>query len=282
MMEKDQNKTSHAILSIENIKVQFGKRCILKDVNIQVNPGEFIGLIGPNGVGKSTLLKVILGLLAPTAGNVCIGGKTARKGNRSIGYVPQKLYLDPQIPLRGRDLVALGLDGHRWGISLHAKERKKRVDEMLEAVDASRFADSPVGLLSGGEQQRLLIAQALLTEPKLLLLDEPLSNLDIKSAYEVVQLVSRIGHEKRVAVILVAHDMNPLLGVMDRVLYLADGKAAIGTVDDVFCSDVLSKLYGYPVEVLHVNGRIMVVGGNDSGMNGFPLESNCCDSGAES
>lgn len=281
MMEKGQNKTSNAILSIENIRVQFGKRCILKDVNVNVNPGEFIGLIGPNGAGKSTLLKVILGLLPPTSGNVRIGGHAARKGNRSIGYVPQKLYLDPQIPLRGRDLVALGLDGHRWGIPLHAKERKKRVDEILEAVDAERFADSPVGLLSGGEQQRLLIAQALLTEPKILLLDEPLSNLDIKSAYEVVQLVSRIGHEKGVAVILVAHDMNPLLGVMDRVLYLADGKAAIGMVDDVFCNDVLSKLYGYPVEVLHVNGRIMVVGGNDSEMSGFPLESNCCDSEAE-
>lgn len=269
-----------AILSIDNIQVQFDKRCVLKDVNFQVLPGEFIGLIGPNGAGKSTLFKVILGLLSPTQGSVRVLGRAAKRGDHLIGYVPQKLFLDPNIPLRARDLVALGLDGHRWGIPLPSKERKKRVDDMLKAVDAYRFADSPVGQLSGGEQQRLLIAQALLTDPQILLLDEPLSNLDIKSAYEVVNLVSRIGREKGIAVILVAHDMNPLLSVMDRVLYLAEGKAVMGTVEDVFRNDVLSGLYGYPVEVLHVNGRIMVVGGNNSGMNGYPLECNCCKSEA--
>ncbi len=141
------------------------------------------------------------------------------------------------------------------------------MDEILEAVDATGYADSPIGKLSGGEQQRLLIAQALLTDPKILLLDEPLSNLDIKSAYEVTKLISKIGREKGVTIILVAHDMNPLLDVMDRVLYLAEGKAAIGKVSDVFHNDVLSNLYGYPVEVLHVNGRIMVVGGNNPGLN---------------
>jgi len=269
-----------AILSIDNIQVQFDKRCVLKDVNFRVLPGEFIGLIGPNGAGKSTLFKVILGLLSPTQGSVRVLGRAAKRGDRLIGYVPQKLFLDPNIPLRARDLVALGLDGHRWGIPLPRKERKKRVDDMLKAVDAYRFADSPVGQLSGGEQQRLLIAQALLTDPQLLLLDEPLSNLDIKSAYEVVNLVSRIGREKGIAVILVAHDMNPLLSVMDRVLYLAEGKAVMGRVEDVFRNDVLSGLYGYPVEVLHVNGRIMVVGGNNSGINGYPLECNCCKSEA--
>jgi zinc/manganese transport system ATP-binding protein len=273
-------KKGDAILSIDNIRVQFNQRCVLKDVNVQVFPGEFIGLIGPNGAGKSTLFKVILGLLSPTQGSVRVLGRTAKRGDRLIGYVPQKLFLDPNIPLRARDLVALGLDGHRWGIPLPRKERKKRVDDMLKAVDAYRFADSPVGQLSGGEQQRLLIAQALLTDPQILLLDEPLSNLDIKSAYEVVNLVSRIGREKGIAVILVAHDMNPLLSVMDRVLYLAEGKAVMGRVEDVFRNDVLSGLYGYPVEVLHVNGRIMVVGGKNSGINGYPLECNCCKSEA--
>lgn len=143
-------------------------------------------------------------------------------------------------------------------------------------MDASRYADSPLGRLSGGEQQRLLIAQALLTHPKLLLLDEPLSNLDIKSAYEVVQLVSRIAKEQNISVILVAHDMNPLLDEMDRVLYLADGNAVIGSVEEVFQNDVLSRLYGYPVEVLRTNGRMLVVGGKGSGVNGFSLETNCC------
>ncbi|CAA7601975.1 Putative ABC transporter [Acididesulfobacillus acetoxydans] len=266
------------VLALDNISVQFDKRCVLKNVNIRVYPGEFIGLIGSNGAGKSTLLKVILGLLSPTQGTVQVGGPADGKGERLMGYVPQKLFLAPDIPLRGRDLVALGLDGHRWGIPLFSKERKRRVSEILEAVDAARYADAPVGQLSGGEQQRLLIAQALLTDPQILLLDEPLSNLDIKSAYEVIQLVSRIGREKGIAVILVAHDMNPLLGVMDRVVYLADGKALMGQIPDVFRSDVLSDLYGYPVEVLNVQGRIMVVGGRNFENNGYPREAICCES----
>lgn len=264
------------LLSLCHIRMRFGSRIVLRDVDVQIQPGEFIGLIGSNGAGKSTLLKIILGLQVPTGGEVKINGHPARQGERLIGYVPQKLYLDPQIPLRGRDLVALGLDGNRWGIPLHRKQRQRKVDEMLRAVDAERYADFPVGRLSGGEQQRLLIAQALLTHPKLLLLDEPLSNLDIKSAYEVVHLVSRIGKEQNVAVILVAHDMNPLLGAMDRVLYLADGNAVIGTVEDVFRNDVLSRLYGYPVEVLRVNGRMLVVGGSNSDVRGFPLKAGCC------
>lgn len=264
------------LLSLCRIQMQFGARRVLRDVDVQIKQGEFIGLIGPNGAGKSTLLKIILGLQLPTAGHVELEGRPIRRGEKLIGYVPQKLFLDPQIPLRGRDVVALGLDGNRWGIPLHTKLRRQKVDEMLRAVDAVRFADSPVGLLSGGEQQRLLIAQALLSHPKILLLDEPLSNLDIKSAYEVVHLVSRIGKEQNVAVILVAHDMNPLLGVMSRVLYLADGNAVIGSVEEIFRNDVLSQLYGYPVEVLKVGGRLLVVGGKDSKIGGFPLESDCC------
>lgn len=279
MMRTAQDKTAEtaeSLLTVKNLCMRFGNRYVLKNVNFSIRPGEFVGLIGPNGVGKSTLLKTILGLQTVTSGTVEILGRPARRGEKLIGYVPQKLFLDPDVPLRGRDLAALGLDGNRWGIPLHGKQRMKKVDAMLEAVDAARFADSPAGLLSGGEQQRLLIAQALLAGPRLLLLDEPLSNLDIKSAYEVVRLVSRIGREQNVAVILVAHDMNPLLGAMDRVLYLADGKAVIGPVDEVFRSDVLSGLYGYPVEVLKIHGRLMVVGGSGSDVSGFPLESDCC------
>ncbi|MDD3223147.1 MAG: metal ABC transporter ATP-binding protein [Clostridium sp.] len=268
-------KENNNVLSTENICVKFDNRYVLKDVNFKINEGEFVGLIGSNGAGKSTLLKVILGLLPADKGFVNMFGKKIKKGNRSIGYVPQKVFLDDNIPLRGRDLVSLGLDGHKFGIPFPSKEKKRRVDEILKAVDAEKFADSPVGKLSGGEQQRLFIAQALLTDPKILLLDEPLSNLDIKSAYEVVKLVSRIARERKVAVILVAHDMNPLLGVMDKVLYLAQGKAVMGTTDDVFKDDVLTKLYGYPVQVLHVNGRIMVVGGQNSMAEGFPLEDHC-------
>lgn len=260
-MENSKSRKDKAILSVEDVVVKFGERSVLNHVNFEVYPGEFVGLIGANGAGKSTLLKVILGLLSPTKGNVKLTGSNGKTVKHTIGYVPQKIFLEPNIPLRGRDLVALGLDGHKFGIPLPSKKKKKLVNEILEAVDALRYADSPIGKLSGGEQQRLLIAQTLLTNPEILILDEPLSNLDIKSAYEIVNLVSRIGRERKTAVILVAHDMNPLLGVMDRVLYLADGKAVMGQVKEVFQTDVLSKLYGYPVEVLHVKGRIMVLGG---------------------
>lgn len=260
MINESNLNQSKPILSLDNIKVSFGEHLVLKDVNINVYPGEFIGLIGANGAGKSTLLKVILGLLQPTNGNVIISSDKEKDVKHIIGYVPQKIFLDPNVPLRSRDLVALGLDGHKFGIAFPNKNKEKLVNEILEAVDAMRYANAPVGKLSGGEQQRLLIAQALLTDPKVLLLDEPLSNLDIKSAYEIINLVSRIGRERGIAVILVAHDMNPLLGAMDRVVYLADGNAVMGQVNEVFRSDVLSKLYGYQVEVLNVKGRIIVLG----------------------
>ncbi len=255
---------TETVLELNHIGVRFGDRTVLNDIHVQVRPSEFIGLIGPNGAGKTTLLRVILGLLSPSEGSVCVAGKPIRHGNRLVGYVPQKIHIDSDTPLRGRDLVGLGLDGHRFGIPLPSRARRQRIDEALAAVDALQFAEAPVGRLSGGEQQRLLIAQALLTNPQILLLDEPLSNLDIRSAYEVVRFVSRIGKEKGVAVIMVAHDMNPLLGVMDKVLYLAQGHAVMGKVNDVIQSDVLSKLYGYDVEVLRVRGRILVVGGLES------------------
>lgn len=275
MIESNNFKEVNMVLSTENICVKFDDRYVLKNVNLKIKSGEFIGLIGSNGAGKSTLLKVILGLLTPDKGTINMFGKKSKRGNRLIGYVPQKVFLDSNIPLRGRDLVALGLDGHKFGFPLPSREKRRHVDEILKAVDAEKFADSPVGKLSGGEQQRLFIAQALLTDPKLLLLDEPLSNLDIKSAYEVVQLISRIARERKVAVMLVAHDMNPLLGVMNKVIYLAEGKAVMGKTDKIFKDDVLTSLYGYPIQVLHANGRIMIVGGQGAMTAGFPIEDHC-------
>lgn len=253
---------TQAVLELRQIGVRFGSRRVLTNIDVHVDAGEFIGLIGPNGAGKTTLLRVILGLLAPSEGSVYIAGKPIRHGNRAVGYVPQKIHLEPDTPLRGRDLVGLGLDGHRYGIALPSRGRRQRIDEALAAVGALEFAEAPVGRLSGGEQQRLLIAQALLTDPQILLLDEPLSNLDIKSAHEVVRLVSRVGKERGIAVIMVAHDMNPLLPAMDQVLYLAQGHAVMGPVQDVIQSSVLSQLYGYDVEVLRVRGRVLVVGGS--------------------
>ena len=178
-----------------------------------------------------------------------------------MGYVPQKIMLDPDMPLRARDLVALGIDGTRFGIPLPSRQRREAVDEMLHAVDAEGFADARVGTLSGGEQQRVLIAHALIGRPQLLLLDEPLANLDLKSGQEVVTLLDRIADEQQIAVLLSAHEMNPLLPVMDRIVYLAGGRAASGTTDEVVRDDVLSALYGYEVHVHTLHGRILVVAG---------------------
>ena len=188
-------------------------------------------------------------------------GGTRSRRNPQIGYVPQKIVLEADMPLRARDLVGLGLDGHRFGISRPAAKRRIAVEEMLDAVGATRFADARIGNLSGGEQQRVMIAQALICRPKLLLLDEPLANLDIRSAAEVVELLARIAAEQRIAILLSAHDMNPLLPVMDRVVYLADGRAASGTTDEVVRTETLSRLYGHHVEVIHVQGRVLVVSG---------------------
>lgn len=249
------------LLSVEALNVQISGKTILDDVSFSVASGDFTGLIGSNGAGKTTLMRVVLGLERPTSGRVLLDGIPRSKKVRSIGYVPQKVVLDPEMPLRARDLVALGIDGHRFGVPIPSKQRREAVDEMLHAVNADSFADSRVGNLSGGEQQRILIAQALIGKPRLLLLDEPLANLDIRSAQEVVTLLDVIAHQRNIAILLSAHEMNALLPVMDRIVYLAQGRAASGTTDEVVRDDVLSALYGHEVHVHVLHGRVIVVAG---------------------
>ena len=253
--------TSPDLLKVDGVSVSLAGRQILNDVSFGVRAGEFTGLIGSNGAGKTTLLRVILGLQRPSAGSVLVLGAPRGRRNRSMGYVPQKIMLDPDMPLRARDLVALGIDGDRFGIPTPSRQRREAVDEMLYAVDAQGFADARVGTLSGGEQQRVLIAHALIGRPQLLLLDEPLANLDLKSGQEVVTLLDRIAEEQHIGVLLSAHEMNPLLPVMDRIVYLAGGRAASGSTDEVVRDEVLSALYGYEVHVHTLHGRILVVAG---------------------
>jgi zinc/manganese transport system ATP-binding protein len=249
------------ILGVDQVSVTLSGRQILDQVSLTIRAGEFTGLIGPNGAGKTTLLRVILGLQRPTHGTVSVLGRPRSLRSQGIGYVPQKVLLDPDMPMRACDLVALGLDGNRFGIPLPSRGRAEAVREMLHAVDADWFADSRVGNLSGGEQQRVLIAHALISRPRLLLLDEPLANLDLRSGQEVISLLARIAREQQIAVLLSAHEMNPLLPVMDRVVYLAGGRAATGTTSEVVTTEVLSRLYGHRVDVLHVHGRVLVVAG---------------------
>ena len=263
-------------LTVDGVSVRLGGREVLHDVRFSIKPGEFVGLIGSNGAGKTTLLRVILGLLAATAGKITVGGKQrgergAGKGAAGVGYVPQKIQLDPDMPLRARDLVGLGLDGQRLGIPFPSRARRKLVDEMLRAVDAEHIGNARVGNLSGGEQQRILIAHALISRPGLLLLDEPLANLDIASEQEVVALLGRIAKEQRIAVLISAHEMNPLLPVMDRIVYMAHGRAASGPTDEVVTGERLSQLYGHHVDVIHVHGRVLVVAGRGEGLD-IPIE----------
>lgn len=262
-----------AVLELEGIGVWLSGREILHDVRFTVRRGELAGLIGSNGAGKTTIFRVVLGLLAPTSGRVLIGGRPRPRRNRSVGYVPQKVALDPDMPLRSRDLVALGLDGHRLGVSLPSRRRREAVDEILHAVDATAFADARVGALSGGEQQRVLIAHALVSRPRLLLLDEPLANLDIRSEQEVVDLLARIAKEQDIAVLISAHDLNPVLPVVDRVVYVAHGRVASGTTEEVVRAEVLSELYGHHVDVIRLHGRIIVVAGQIPDMDPALLEA---------
>jgi zinc/manganese transport system ATP-binding protein len=247
------------VLEVDRISVSFSGRRILDEVSFEIHQGEFTGLIGSNGVGKTTLLRIILGLQRPDSGDVRVDGSPLSRRNRSVGYVPQKVVMDPDVPMRARDLVALGLDAHRYGFGRRSTQQRELVERMLHDVDAESFANSRVGSLSGGEQQRVLIAHALISQPKLLLLDEPLANLDPKSVQEIVALLHQVASDHEVAILLSAHEMNSLLPVMDRIVYVTDGKAASGTTEEVVRSDVLSKLYGHHVDVLKLHGRVLVV-----------------------
>jgi zinc/manganese transport system ATP-binding protein len=254
--------TDEELLALEGIGVRLGGRQVLSDVTFSLRKGEFTGIIGPNGAGKTTLLRVILGLLEPSGGRVLIEGEPIHNKNKAaIGYVPQKLVIDPDMPLRARDVVSLGLDGHRLGFAFPSRQRRELVDAALREVGADGYADGRVGELSGGEQQRVLIAHALISRPKLLLLDEPLANLDLRSEQEIVAVLGRLAREQQIAILLSAHDMNPLLGVMDRIVYVANGRVATGSTDEVVTSEGLTKLYGHHVDVVRVHNRVLVVAG---------------------
>ncbi|MGH2506961.1 MAG: metal ABC transporter ATP-binding protein [Ktedonobacteraceae bacterium] len=252
--------TQERTIELAHVRVQFGKRVLLEDLSLNIAQGEFITVLGPNGAGKSTMFKMLLGLLKPSAGSVRVLGHEPRRGNRAIGYAPQHRKLETDLALRARDVVGFGLDGDRWGIGWPNRKRSAIIEQALDEVNALSFADAPVGQLSGGEQQRLLIAQALLSNPRLLLLDEPLANLDITHGQEIVSLVSNVCRVRDMTVLLISHDINPLLPVTDRVLYLANGQSAIGTPTEVITSAILSQLYNSSVEVVQALGRLFVVG----------------------
>ena len=252
------------IIQATNLGVSYGRRTVWAGANFQIKSGEFIAILGPNGSGKSTLLRMILGLMVPTKGKLSVFGQAPHRGNPAIGYVPQARPIDPEAAIRGRDLVGFGIDGHRWGVrsfSAQQSEIDQRIEAAIQSVGAGRFADRRVGELSGGERQRLLLAQALVGEPKLMVLDEPLASLDLKNQIVIAELVAKLAKERNIAVMFVTHDINPLLSVVDRVLYLAPNGIAIGKPEEVVTSRSLASLYGTPIEVLtDSHGRRVVIG----------------------
>ena len=255
---------SDTALRLTDAAVELGGDIVWHDVSLAVERGEFVAVLGSNGAGKSTLLKVALGLLPLHAGSATVLGRKPGEANASIGYLPQRRNWDASSRIRGVDVVRLGLDGARWGIPLPRlgpDEGRRRVDEVIALVGADAYAERPIGSLSGGEQQRLLIAQALVRRPQLLMLDEPLDSLDLTNQGAVAALVQRICREEQVAVLLVAHDVNPILSYLDRVIYFAGGTAVAGTPDEVITAGTLSRLYATPIEVLRTSdGRLVVVG----------------------
>lgn len=252
-------------LRIRDASLWRGGRELWSGLDLEVQPGEFVAVLGPSGSGKTTLLRAILGLERVSGGSIeALGSPVRRAGNRRIGYIPQQRPLPRETPLRGRDLVGLGVDGHRFGLPLARRADRARIDELLDAVGAREFADRPVGLLSGGEQQRLRVGQALADDPPLLLCDEPLTSLDLANQRAVVRLIDRHRRERDAAVLLVTHDINPVLDQVDRILYIANGRFTLGTPDEVLTSETLSALYGAPVFVLRAGDRLVVVGAPDA------------------
>jgi zinc/manganese transport system ATP-binding protein len=252
---------SEAALAFRDAAVRLSGRTIWRDLTAEIQRGEFVAVLGPNGVGKSTLIKVVVGLLPVAEGTVEVLGGAPGDHNRDIGYLPQRRSFDPDLRIRGIDIVRLGLDGDRWGLPIGRRRDTARVDEVIDLVGATSFATKPIGQTSGGEQQRLLIAQALVRDPALLLLDEPLDSLDLPNQAAVAELVASISRDRGVTVLLVAHDVNPILPYLDRVIYLGRGGGLIGTPEEVITSESLTKLYDTPIEVLRASdGRLVVVG----------------------
>jgi zinc/manganese transport system ATP-binding protein len=269
MTDATLTRASPPAVALNHAVIRMGGREILSDVSLTIGHGEFVAVLGPNGAGKSTLMKAILGLVPLAGGSVDVLGRPPQQARAAIGYLPQRQSFDTTTRVRGVDLVTLGLDGARWGVPVPltpgARKRRRterqRVDEVIALVGAGAYADRAIGELSGGEQQRLLIATALVRRPQLLILDEPLDSLDLPNQAAVAGLIRRISSAEGVAVLLVAHDVNPLAAYLDRVVYLAGGRALCGEVDEVITAETLSGLYGTKIEVLRTSdGRVVVVG----------------------
>jgi zinc/manganese transport system ATP-binding protein len=247
------------IITFDHVSLRLGSQTVLSDVSADIEAGEFIGVLGPNGAGKTTLMRAILGLLQPADGTLRVFGRLPERGNPNIGYLPQLRTVLPDLRIRGRDFIASSLSGERWGLPLASDDAYRSIDATLDAVDASELAGRPFAEMSGGERQRLLLAQALIGEPRLLLLDEPLISMDARRQEQSIELVRRVCRERKITVLFSAHELNQLLGTLDRVLYLGNGRAVLGSIDEIVTAPVLSRIYGTEIEVVRAGGHIFVM-----------------------
>jgi len=254
-----QTGASDEAVRLASATLEFGERTLWRDLDLVLRRGEFLAVLGPNGAGKTTLLQVLLGLEPLTGGTALVAGRPPHGGNPHVGYIPQSRPFERDLPARGRDIVALGAKGERLGLPFAGPKTRRRIDGAIASVGATAFADAPVGELSGGEQQRLRVAQALLGQPSVLLCDEPLSALDVAQQEIVMGLIEGYRRSAQAAVLFVTHDINPVLELADRVLYLVDGRWAAGTPAEVFTTERLSELYGTCVEVLRIGERLVVL-----------------------
>jgi len=248
-----------AIVELDRVTIKLGERSILKEASFSIRAGEFIGVLGPNGSGKTTLMRAILGLIRPAEARLSVFGRAPQRGDPSIGYLPQVRTVLPDVRVRGIDFIGSSLHGERWGLPRLGQSERAAIAKTLDAVGAHELAERPLAEMSGGERQRLLLAQALLGHPKLLLLDEPLISLDARHQEVAIDVVRKVCREQRITVLFSAHELNQLIGTLDRVLYLGNGQAALGTVDEVVTAPVLSRLYGTDIHVVHAEGHIFVM-----------------------
>jgi len=259
-----------AIIVAKNLSVGYSSgrssKIVFSNAKFSINRGEFVGVLGPNGAGKTTLIKLLLGLIKPLRGEINIFNECPKCGNSKIGYVPQHHSFDSELMIEAAEIVRLGLSGHKLGFSWPKNSRAERAEalDVLNIVGAGELAHRPLSTLSGGELQRIFLAQALIGKPDILLLDEPLASLDMRREREFVKLIKDTAVAHNITVFLIAHNVNPLLSVLSRVIYVANGRVAVGDPGDVLNSESLTKLYSSPVEVLHdSHGRIVVVGAEE-------------------
>lgn len=255
-----------AIVTANGLCAGYGDSLVWQDASFSIRAGEFVGILGPNGTGKTTLFRLLLGLLPPKAGMLTLFDEKPKRGNARIGYVPQRHTVEPELRIDALEVVRLGTCAGRWGFDLPGEARREREEALqaMKSVGAEELAHRPLGVLSGGELQRVFLAQALAGHPDLLLLDEPLANLDIRREGELVALIAEVVRTRHVTALLIAHNINPLLPVLDRVMYVANGRVATGEPSEVLNSESLSKLYHSHVEVLRDSrGRIAIVGAEE-------------------